>query len=154
MFRIRPLPRDLFAPLFALDDAELAARGGVRRVADANPGFPCRVSLADAEPGEEVILVHFEHQPAATPFRAGHAIYVRPGADEAAPGVGEVPEALRGRPLSLRAFDDGGWLLDAEVAEGAAMEAAVARLLSDPKVACLHAHFAGPGCYAARIDRA
>ncbi len=77
MFQIQALPAAPFTPLFELPEDELAARGAVRRVADAKPGFPCRVSLADAEPGETVILAHYEHQPADSPFRASHAVYVR-----------------------------------------------------------------------------
>ena len=66
-FRISGLSVAPFAPLFGLSDAELAARNAVRRVCDAKPGFPCRVSLMDAEPGERVLLLHHEHQPAAPP---------------------------------------------------------------------------------------
>jgi len=153
-FRISALPRAQFEHLFNLSDDALAIQGAVRRIADAKPGFPCRISLADAEPGEVVILLHYEHQPARTPFRASHAIYVRPGADEALPEIGEVPQALRSRILSLRAFDAAGMMVDADLADGRDLEFGVQRLLADPCVAYLHAHFAKPGCYAARIDRA
>ena len=53
-FRISGLPAEDFGHLFALDDAELAALGAVRRTAE-HPA-PCRVSLTDATPGDEVIL--------------------------------------------------------------------------------------------------
>jgi hypothetical protein len=43
-----------------------------------------------------------------------------------------------------------GW----ELAEGAELETTIERLLADPRAAYLHAHFAAPGCYAARIERA
>ena len=49
---ISGLPLQAFQPLFDLDDAALRARGIVRQVADAKPGFPCRITLQDAEPGE------------------------------------------------------------------------------------------------------
>jgi len=153
-FRISALSRQSFEHLFNLSDEELAAHGAVRRIVDAKPGFPCRVSLADAEIGESVILVHYEHQPAPTPFRASHAIYVRPDVDAAQPAIGEVPQALRSRILSLRAFDETGMLLDADLADGRELEPVVTRLLADPCVAYLQAHYAKPGCYAARIDRA
>lgn len=153
-FRIRALDPRPFAPLFALDDAELARRGAVRRVADAKPGFPCRVSLADAEVGETVLLVNHEHQPAPGPFRSRHAIYVREGVAEARPAAGEVPQLLRLRTLSVRAFDAAGMMRDAAVADGREAERAVERMLADPGVAYLHLHYAGPGCYAARVERA
>ena len=153
-FRISALPAAPFETLFALSDDELRRRGAVRCVVDRTPGFPCRVSLRDAEPGETVILVHWEHQPADTPYRAGHAIYVREGAVEAVPAIDEVPALLRRRLLSVRAFDGRGMMTDADVVEGTALEPVVERLLGDPAVAYLHLHNAKPGCYAARVDRA
>jgi hypothetical protein len=152
-FVIHALPAAPFAPLFALSPDELAARGGVLRVADRCPGFPCRVSLRDAEVGETVVLVHYEHQPASSPFRASHAIYVRRNATEARPRPGQVPELFHARLLSVRAFDDAGMLVDADVVEGRALEPMIDRMLSSRDAAYLHLHFAKPGCYAARVDR-
>ena len=154
MIQVQALARELFAPLFAMSDAELASHGAVRRVADAQPGFPCRVSLVDAEPGETVILAHFEHQPAHSPFRASHAIYVRQDAEQALPSPGEIPQLLRLRTISLRGFDAAGMMIDADLVEGSALEKAAERMLADPSVRYLHAHFAKPGCFACRIDRA
>jgi hypothetical protein len=153
MFQIQSLPRTHFAHLFTLDDAALAARGAVRRVADATGGFPCRISLIDAAPGEELILANYTHQDAASPYRASHAIYVRVAAEEADPAPGEVPIQLRKRTLSLRAFDEAGMMIDFDLIDGRAIETGIARLLANPAAAYLHVHFAGPGCYAARIDR-
>jgi uncharacterized protein DUF1203 len=152
-FRILGLPAQPFTSLFTLSDAELAARGAVRRIADAKPGYPCRVSLTDAEPGEPVILVHFEHHAVASPFRASHAIYVRPG-ETTYDAIDQVPEALRTRLLSVRAFDADGMMTGADVVDGHALEAAITELFADPGAAYLHVHFAKPGCYAARIERA
>lgn len=152
-FRIRGLEPEPFAPLFAMSDAELARRRALRCVADAKPGFPCRVTLADAEPGSEVILVNYEHLPVDSPYRASHAIFVSAAA-EPYDAVGVVPPALRERLLSLRAFDARGIMLDADVTDGTALEPLVARFLARPDVEYLHAHFARRGCFAARIDRA
>jgi hypothetical protein len=144
-----------FRHLFDLSDEALAAQGVLRRTVDASPGFPCRVSLEDAEVGDTVLLMNYEHQPAATPFRARHAIYVSQGAREAVRAIDEVPGAIRHRAyISLRAFDEAGMLVDAEVAPGAELEPVIERQLARPDVAYLHAHYAAMGCYAARIDRA
>jgi hypothetical protein len=111
------------------------------------------VSLRDAAVGETVLLVNYEHHAAASPFRSTYAIYVREGAAEARPERGEVPEMLRSRLLAVRAFDQAGMLVDADVVEGLAVEDAITRLFARPDTAYLHLHFARPGCYAARVDR-
>jgi hypothetical protein len=152
-FRIRGLPAESFAELFSLPDDALAARGAVRMTADRSPGFPCRISLTDAAVGDEVILTHYEHHAVSSPFRSGYAIYVREG-EQTFDETDCVPDMLRSRLLSLRAFDAQGMLLDADVVEGSEMEALVERLFADPHVACIHVHFAKPGCYAARLERA
>lgn len=69
-FRIRPLPAAPFRALFDLDDDALTANGARRMVADAPHSAPCRVSLADAEPGERLLLVSHRHLDApASPYR-------------------------------------------------------------------------------------
>ena len=148
------LPLEPFRPLFGLSDAALAEHGAIRYVADGKPGFPCRITLEDVEPGETVLLVNYEHQPAETPYRSRHAIFVSEQARETRRVVDEIPPALAVRPaLSLRAFDAAGMMLDAEIAPGAALEPVIVRMFADPATAYLHAHNAGRGCYAARIDR-
>ena len=153
-FQISGLPRADLQPLFSLTDAQLAERHIVRRIVDEFPGFPCRVSLRDAEPGERVLLVNYEHLAVASPYRAAHAVYVRENATEAHPAVNEVPEVLSRRLLSLRAYDSSGMMRAADVVEGKQVATLIERMLSDEKVAYLHAHNARPGCFAARIDRA
>ena len=151
-FRISGLPAEPFQHLFALDDAALRRQGAIRRVAE-DGGYPCRVSLTDAKAGEEVILVNYEHQDADTPYRSRHAVYVRAG-ERRYESVGEVPEQLRKRLLSVRAFDAHGMMVDADVTDGRALEAQIDRFFADERVAYLHLHYARPGCYAARVDRA
>jgi hypothetical protein len=152
--RIRGLDPARFAHLFGLTEVELARHGVVRRIADGRPVYPDRVEIRDPEPGEPMLLLNYTHQPADTPYRASHAIYVREGATTPYDALDRVPEALRRRDLSLRAIDAAGMLTGAELAPGTDLEAAAARLLADPTAAYLHVHYARPGCYAARIDRA
>jgi Protein of unknown function (DUF1203) len=152
-FRITGLPAAEFADLFSLSDDALRARRAVRRVADARLSFPCRVSLTDAELGDDVVLVHYEHQRADTPYRSSHAIYVREG-EATYDEVDQVPDQLRRRMLSVRAFDDSGMIVGADLVDGRALEGVIAELLADKRAAYLHAHFAKYGCYAARIERA
>jgi hypothetical protein len=152
-FRISGLDPTPFRPLYGLGEAALAERGVERHVATHAPGFPDRVELRDAAPGESLLLLNFTHQPAATPYRAAHAIFVREGADQAALFENSVPAVMQVRPISLRAFDAAGHMRDADLAPGTELEPLIARLFTDPAVAYLHAHYARQGCYAARIDR-
>lgn len=154
LFRISALDAADFAPLHRLSDADLAARGIRRVVADERPGFPCRVSLEDAEVGETLLLLHHLHHDVPGPYRASGPIYVRERAATATPAPGEVPDSVRRRLLSFRAYDVAGMLRDAEVAEGGELESVVARLFADPAVRYVHAHNARPGCYSCRIERA
>ena len=152
-FRITGLPAEHFSALFELSDEALAARGALRTVADGHSGYPCRVSLTDAAAGDTVLLVNYEHHAVDTPYRSRFAVYVRPG-ESTYDEVDQVPEQLRKRLLSLRAYDATGMLLNADVIEGAQLEEGIERLLSMRRASYVHAHFAKPGCYAARIVRA
>ncbi len=153
-FQVSGLAVEPFAPLFELSDAELATRDIVRRTADKSPGFPCRVSLVDAVPGETLLLLNYEHLALASPYRSRHAIYVREKAIQATVAPGVVPEVLRRRLLSVRAFDGHGMMLDADVVDGREVDGVLASMLAQPGVEFLHVHNAKPGCFAARVDRA
>ncbi|WP_394830818.1 DUF1203 domain-containing protein [Pendulispora rubella] len=151
-FRIVGLPSEPFAHLFALSQEELAARGAVRVTAEVGNGYPCRISLTDAAPGQDVILTHYEHHAVDSPFRSSYAIYVREG-ETTFDAVDRVPEQLRSRLLSVRAFDGRGMLLDGDVVAGGELEGAIGKMFTDERAAYLHVHYAKPGCYAARVER-
>ena len=153
-FRITGLSPQPFRHLFGLSDAALAAHGARRIRVESTPGTPDRIGLRDLEPGESALLLNYEHQPADTPFRAAHAIFVHEGTLAAYDRIDEVPDVLRRRMLSLRAFDAGNEMIDADLVDGRELEPALDRFFADPDVAYLHAHSARPGCYVARIDRA
>jgi len=153
-FRILGLSPEPFAGLFGLSDEALAARNAVRRIADDRvPGYPCRISLTDAHPGDELLLINYEHLPVASPYRMRFAIYIRRG-EEQFDAIDEVPEQLRIRQLAVRAFDADGMMIGHELIEGIKLEEAIARLFNKPEAAYLHIHFASPGCYAARVEQA
>jgi Protein of unknown function (DUF1203) len=153
-FRITGLPAEDFARLFALPEEELPAHGAVRRIADERtPGYPCRVSLTDSQPGDELLLVNYEHHPVDSPYRMRFAVYVRKG-EERYDAIDQVPEQLRIRTLAVRAFDADAMMVGWELIDGRDVESAIARLFADPRTAYLHVHYAAPGCYAARVDRA
>lgn len=126
MFRIQALPTERFAAQFALDDAALHARGARRVVVDACPGFPCRVSLQDALPGETVVLLHHLHHDVDSLYRASGTVFVR--------------QAARAEP-------------ETDVVPGTELESAIGNLFEDPQIAYLHLHHARAGCYAALVTR-
>ncbi|TRW16883.1 DUF1203 domain-containing protein [Glacieibacterium frigidum] len=149
-FRILALDPAPFVPLFALSDAELAARDIVRATATSDTGFPCRVSLADAATGEELLLLNYEHLPVASPYRSRHAIYVGRHAVRAEPAPGSVPPYIERRLISARAFDAAGMMTRADVVEGAAVAETLDAWLNDASTAHVDLHSARPGCFLAR----
>ena len=153
-FRILGLDPAPFAPLHGLSDAALVAHGARRCTVTAKPGFPDRIELRDLEIGETALLLNYLHQDAPTPYRASHAIFIGERSTRRYEAVDAIPDVLRLRPLSLRAFDAGHMLHDARLAEGPEIEAAIAGLLGDERTAYIQVHFARPGCYAARVERA
>ena len=151
-FRIRGLPASDFSPLFAMSDSELEHHGAKRMVA-RDGGYPCRVSLTDAAPGDTVILVNYEHHRTRSPFRSSFALYVR-GGEQTFDAIDSVPEQLRKRSLSLRGYDAAGMLIAADLIDGQRIEVGIDSMLAERRIAYVHAHFAKPGCYAALIERA
>lgn len=150
-FRITGLPAEEFADIFPLSDAALAARSAVRKKPEH--GVPCRISLTDSASGEEVVLINYENHPVDTPYRSRYAIYVREG-EKTYDEIDRVPEQLRQRMLSVRAYDKTGMIVGAELVDGRELEALISKLFTDEQIAYLHVHFAKFGCYAARVDRA
>jgi hypothetical protein len=151
-YRIKGLEPAPFAPLFALADAELEAKGMTRMTVD-NPNFPCRVTLRDCDVGDEVILLNHVSHDGDNPYRASHAIFVSKSATEAAAYVDAVAPALDRRILSLRAFDAGGMMVDAALAQPGEADRTIRKLLANPAADHIDAHNAIRGCFAARIER-
>lgn len=152
-FRISGLRRQQFEEFFTLDDAALKTHGGKRYTADKKPGFPCRVSLRDADIGEGVILVPFRHQASNSPYRATGPVFVREAAQDVTLSSNTVPELLRTRLLSVRAYDASDLMTEADVVDGQELENALARMFANDRVSYVHLHFARPGCFACRVDR-
>ena len=152
-FTIRGLDPARFAPLVGQDEASLAAAGVVRRRAEARPGYPCRVTLEDAEVGETLLLLNFESHAVATPYRSAYAIYVRESATAAATYVDEIPPVMRTRPLAFRHFDADGMLVGASLALKGDARDAILAAFDHETVAYLHAHNAAHGCFAAEVRR-
>jgi hypothetical protein len=153
-YQIHGLSPEPFRHLYGLTDVELAAKGVIRMPVTNRPGFPCRITLEDAEVGSQVLLLNHVSHETANPYRASHAIFVKEGADHPAQYAGRVPPVFAVRTLSLRGFDEAGMMVDALLALPGEAESGIQRLFADPEIAYIHAHNATRGCFAALVERA
>ncbi len=153
-FQIHALPAGDYQKYFAMDAADLAAHNAQIHVVSAKPDAPCRVRLEDAEIGERVVLVNYEHQPADSPYRSAHAIFVAEGAEQAMLDIGMVPDSLTCRTLSVRGFDRADCIQDAHIVDGADLAARLSEIFTDHTIEYVHVHYAQRGCFAAKATRA
>jgi len=152
-FRIHSLAAELFQHYFSMTDAELQRHNAVKQQVKRYPDVPCRISLTDAPVGENVLLVHYCHQNVSSPFRASHAIYIRPGVAQAQPAADEVPLSFRHRLMSVRGFDRQHMMVEADAVEGVELETIIEQQFANASVDYIHLHFARAGCFAARVSR-
>ena len=59
-----------FIPLFGAGESALDARRVQRMIADSNVGFPCRVTLADAPKGSQLLLLNHLSRTDDGPYQA------------------------------------------------------------------------------------
>lgn len=149
---IEGLDPGLFAPLFACDPASLATQN-ICQVMAEDDDYPCRIALSGAVKGDRLLLVNYEHQPAASPYRSAHAIYVAEGSRIKGVFRNYVPAIMRSRILSIRAFDTADMMIDADIIMGTEAESLIEQLFAYPATAYLHVHFAKRGCFAATVKR-
>ncbi|NNE40267.1 MAG: DUF1203 domain-containing protein [Marinicaulis sp.] len=152
-FTIAGLDPEQFQPLVGLSEEALAARGVVAKVADAKPGFPCRISLEDAEPGERILLFNYESHKTISPFRSSYAIYIRENAASAARYENELPPVFENRPIALRIFDKDAMLIGADMGLNGELKSKIMKIFEDPAASYIHAHNAMHGCFAAEVRR-
>jgi Protein of unknown function (DUF1203) len=143
-FILQPLPAG---------DVDARAEGTHRRIADDRS--PCRRCLRDAAPGDPLVLASYDPFLVRSPYAGKGPVFVHAEGCEPFDAVpGAVSEQVAGRVLSLRAYDGEAMMTEAEVIEGERLAERASALLADEGVAFLHAHFAGAGCFAFRVDRA
>lgn len=152
-FKLKSLTDAEFSNLFQLSDCELERIGVMKMIVDQYPGFPCRVSLEDAEIGEEVILLPYQHHKINSPYQASGPIFVRKIAKTANLWINEIPKMLYHRLLSLRGYDKNGIMLSAAVTEGQNLRENLIQIFENPKVNYIHIHNAKPGCFNCVAER-
>lgn len=153
-YRVLGLSPEPFREFLDADQQTLRHHGVVRQVVREADSTPCRITLEDAEVGEEVLLLTYLHLESASPYAASGPIFIRRGARARFDQVGVVPDQQRRRLLSVRGYDSRDMMVQSEVVPGTELEALIESLFADPTVAYMHAHYARAGCYACRIERA
>ena len=121
--------------LFKLNEQELQAKGIHKIKVDKKPGYPCRLSLEDANVGEEVLAFNYEHHKANSPYRSSGPVFVRLNTVEAKLRKNEIPQMLQHRYLSLRAYNEKGMMIAASTLEGRYLESAIQEIFSKPELA-------------------
>jgi hypothetical protein len=152
-FQLAGIPYEPFAPLFALSDEELEKINARRVVADSPVGYPCRVCLADAAIGDELLLLPYEHQPAQSPYRSSGPIFVRKNAVQKTMDPDVIPDYVRSRSMSVRAYDAAHQMTGAVVCAGSEAAAAIQRMFANADVAYIHLHNANRGCFSCAVHR-
>jgi uncharacterized protein DUF1203 len=152
-FQLVGLPFEPFAKYFSLTDSQLHDLGMRRVVATSQPGYPCRVSLCDAAVGEKLLLLPYTHLPENSPYRASGPIFVREHAQQRSIEPDVVPDYVKLRLISIRAYDASHLMIDAAVCEGGEVAVALQQLFCRNEVAYIHLHNAKRGCFSCRAIR-
>lgn len=151
---ITALDHNLFTKYFDMSKAELESIGAYLFVADKNPCYPCRVSLQDAEVGETVLAIPYEHHPVRSPYRSTGPIFIRKGVKTAKLGVNEIPKMLRHRLLSIRGYNSASLMVEGDAAAGEELESVLEKQFENTDVKYIHIHNAGPGCFNCEVKKA
>jgi len=152
-FKIKAIPAELFEPYFTWPKQKLRELDMELCVVEKSPGFPCRVSLEDAQVGEEVLLINYQHHKADSAYQSNGPIFVRRNAAESEMAPNQIPPILQDRNLSIRGYNQQGKMVDAIVVHGSGVKQALHKLFDDGNIDYLHIHNAGPGCFNCEVQR-
>ena len=142
-FVIHPLPAG---------EVDAAAATARHKVADGP--LPCRRCLRNADVGDPLVLASYDPFTSRSPYAGEGPVFVHAdGCEPFEPVPDAVSEQVAGRVLSVRAYDDDAMMTEATVIKGEELRDRASALLADADVSFLHVHFAGPGCFAFRVDR-
>lgn len=146
-FKFVALNHQEFDHLNDLTIQELSERDIVLMTVNQFPGFPCRITLEDAEMGEEVFLINYDHHPVNSPYKASGPVFIRKNKATKAYPINVIPKMFLHRLLSLRAYDENGMMIEADVFEGHILRDKIEDFFNNEKIDYLHIHNAKPGCF-------
>jgi hypothetical protein len=123
---------------------------------DLDRTYPCRHCLQEASGKTGMLLLSYQTPKPKSVYGQPTAIFMCAAHCERFEKVDTIPEIVRNRLVSFRAFrTDGMMIYDAnEIVEGYSHEAAVRRIFARDDVAYINAHTAKPGCLLCPIERA
>ncbi|MCG7584919.1 DUF1203 domain-containing protein [Photobacterium sp. OFAV2-7] len=153
-FIVKPIEKKVFAELFNKSEEQLSEVNAIWLTADSKPGYPCRVSLKEAEVGERVLLIPYKYHDVQSPYQASGPIFIRENAEEAELEVNEIPEILEKRLLSVRAYNIKNLMIHAQTVQGAELEHVIHNQFLNSAVTYLQIHNANPGCFNCTVHRA
>lgn len=142
------------APLVAEARSSALAAGTAVIPEDDGGSFPVRCCLTEEHAADRVLLLSVQAPCADSPYTARSPVYVHRDSCSGHQPSAAPPEILAARRLSLRGYDDRHMITGTAVIDGHEVEREAASMLEDARTSYVFAHFAGPGCYACRIDRA
>ncbi|MGB5553918.1 MAG: DUF1203 domain-containing protein [Flavobacteriaceae bacterium] len=152
-FQILALDDQIFDTFFNLNDNELEKLGGKRMIVDEKPGYPCRVSLEDAEIGEEVILLPYEFHKTKSPYQAKGPIFIRKGVKTTELEKNEIPIMLNHRLLSFRGYNKNGFMKTAITEKGDKTKDVIEKIFEIDEIEYIQIHNSSPGCYNCEVRR-
>ncbi|MDE2006614.1 MAG: DUF1203 domain-containing protein [Rhodospirillales bacterium] len=130
------------------------AGNALRRMIADHPS-PCRVCLRDAAPGEAVLLGSYALPRPRGIYWTPSPIFVHASPCAPFDAPNRIAPILRGRMISVRAYDAGDQCLYdlGHAGDGAEIEAPLATALADPRTEFVNVHTAKPGCLLCRVER-
>lgn len=132
-----------------------AAAALVTRIVKKPNSYPCRRCLTDGVVGETMNLISYNPFPTSargSPYEGPGPIFVHGRECDKYTGT-DVPDQQRRRLLSLRAYDKEHMMIDGWVLQGTGLEEKAVDVLQNENVQYLHVHYAGPGCFAVKVER-
>jgi hypothetical protein len=142
-----------FNQLFNLSDEVLEEMSILKMIVDEKPGYPCRVTLEDAEIGEEVLLLSFEYHETQSPYKASGPIFIRKNSEKVSLKENEIPEMLFQRQQTLRMYDNNGIMIDAKSPKSINIRKEIELGFSNINVSYIQIHNTNPGCYNCQVNR-
>jgi len=114
---------------------------------------PCRACLRIAPSGTRLIL--FAYRPFTThgPYAETGPVFVHAKACRPYRKQADFPADFRPRSLAFRAYDYGGSIHDAMLADGVDAERALAHLFRDERAATVHVRNPAWGCFDFAVER-